>query len=99
MITFHEAEFDMFDGYHFNSGWNNKINIVMNNLYDLRLKFRNGKSPAQVVINLLMNSMHGKTICKPVETDTTIKDSRDDSEKYMSLNYICNDNGLEVNGL
>ena len=44
-----------------------------------------------------MNSMYGKTINKPVETDTTMKDSRDDFEKYISLNYNYIDSGLEVN--
>ena len=37
-----------------------------------------------MVIKLLMNSMHGKTIIKPVETDTTVKDNRDYFEKYIS---------------
>ena len=30
-----------------------------------------------MVIRLLMNSMYGKTIIKPVETDTVVKDSQD----------------------
>lgn len=42
------------------------------------------KSPEQVVIKLLMNSMYGKTIIKSVETDTMIKYSKDDFEKYIS---------------
>ena len=37
-----------------------------------------------MVIKLLMNSMYGKTIIKPVETDTIVKDNRDDFEKYIS---------------
>ena len=55
-------------------------------------------SPEQVVIKLLMTSMCGKTIIKPVETDTIIKDSRDDFGKHNSLNYHCIDSTLEVNG-
>ena len=35
---------------------------------------------------------------KPVEYDTIIKYSRDDFEKYISLNYDFIDNVLEVNG-
>ena len=34
-----------------------------------------------MVIKLLVGSMYGKTIIKPVETDTTVKDNRDDFEK------------------
>ena len=52
----------------------------------------------QVAIKLLMNSMYGKTIVKPVETDTIIKDSRDDFEKCMSLNHNYIDSALEANG-
>ena len=36
------------------------------------------KNPTQIVITLLMNSMCGKTIIKPVETDTIVKDDKDD---------------------
>ena len=45
-----------------------------------------------------MNAMYGKTIIKPVETDTIIKFSRNDFEKCISLNYNYTDNVLEVNG-
>ena len=62
LITFHEASSGITDGYYFHSGRNNEINNVIKNLYDLRLKFKNGKSPTQVVIKLLMNSMNGKLL-------------------------------------
>ena len=51
-----------------------------------------------MVIKLLMNSMYGKTIVKPIETYTIIKYSQHDFEKYVSLNYNCIDSVLEVNG-
>ena len=76
LITFHEADFGITGGYYFNQGRNDRINNVIQNLYDLRLKLKNGKNPAQVVIKLLMNSMCGKTMIKPVETDTVSKESR-----------------------
>ena len=49
-----------------------------------------------MVIHLLMNSMHGKTIIKPVEPDTVVKDNRDDLETYISYNN-CIDSVMEVN--
>ena len=98
-ITFHEAEFEITDGYYYNSGRNNLINNVIKNLYDLRLELEIGKrNPAQVVIKLLMNSMHGKTSIIPVETDTIIKYSRGYFEKCTSLTYKYLDIVLEVNG-
>ena len=51
-----------------------------------------------MVIRLLMNSMYGKTIIKPNETDTITKDAREDVEQYMSYNYNYIDYVLEVKG-
>ena len=51
-----------------------------------------------MVIELLMNSMYGTTIIKPVETDTIVKDSRCDFDKHSSYNYHYIDYVLEVNG-
>ena len=51
-----------------------------------------------MVIKLLMNSMSGKTIIKPVGTDTIVKDKRDDFEKYISYNYNYIGSLIEVNG-
>ena len=87
-VAFHEAESDIIDGYYYNSGRKDKTNNVIKNLYDLRLKWKNDQNPAQVVINLLMNSMYGKTIIKPIETDTTIKGSRDDFGNVRHLIII-----------
>ena len=42
--------------------------------------------------------MYGKTIIKPVETDTIIKANRDDFEQQISYNYNYIDSVLEVNG-
>ena len=47
-------------------------------------------------IKLLMNSMHGETTIKPVETDTIVKDNRNDFEKYVSYNHNCTDSVIEV---
>ena len=44
-----------------------------------------------------MNSMHGKTIIKPVATYTIVKDNRDDFEKCISYNYDYIDSVIEVN--
>ena len=58
---------------------------VIEDLHNLRLKLIQDKNPAQIVIKLLMNPMYGKTIIKPVETDTIVKDNRDDFEKIYFI--------------
>ena len=98
LITFHEAEFEIIDGYYYNDGRNDTINRVIEDLYNLRIKLKKDKNPAQMVIKLLMNSMYGKTIIKPIETDTVVKDSQEEFEKYTSLNYNYIDSGLGVKG-
>ena len=40
-----------------------------------------------MVITLLMSSMYGETIIKAVETDTIVKDNRDDFGKCISYSY------------
>ena len=44
LITFHEAEFEILDGYYFNEGRNNTINKVIKSLYDKRLKLKQDKN-------------------------------------------------------
>ena len=97
LITYHEAEFEIIDGYYYNEGRNNTINTVIEDLYDLRKNLKQEKNPAQIVIKSLMNSMYGKTAIKPVETDTIVKDNRDDFEKCISYNYNYIDSVVEVN--
>ena len=81
LITFHEADFEITDGYYFNEGRNNKVYSVIKNLCGSRLKLQNDNNPAEVVLKPLMGSMHGTTMIKPVEIDTIIKYSRDGFEK------------------
>ena len=97
IITYQEAEFEIIDGYYYDQGRNNTTNHVIEDLYNLRRKLKQDKNPAQIVIKLLMNSMYGKTIIKPVGTDTAVKDNRDDFEKYISYNYNYIDSVIEVN--
>ena len=85
-------------GCYYNEGRNNTINRVIKDLYGLRTKLKQDKSPAQMVIKLLMNSMYVKTIIKPVGTYTIVKDNRDDFQKCISYNYNYIDSVIEVNG-
>ena len=55
IIEYHQAEFEIIDGYYYDQGRNNTINHVIEDLYNLRLKMKQDKNPAQVVIKLLMN--------------------------------------------
>ena len=95
MKEYRKAGFEIIDGYYYNESRNNTVNHVIKDWYDLRKKLKEYKDPAQMV-KLLMNSMYGKTIIKPVETDTIVKDNRDDFGKCTSYNYNYNDSVIEV---
>ena len=96
IIEYHIAEFEIIGGYYYDQGRNITINHVIEGLYNLRLKL---KSPAHIVIKLLMSSMYGKTIIKPVETDTTVKDNKDDFEQHIYYIYNYIDSVIGVNGV
>ena len=73
LIEYRKAEFGITYGYYYNEGRNNTINHVIEDLYDLRKNMKKDKNPAQIVLKLLMNSMYGKTIIRPVETYTIVR--------------------------
>ena len=40
LIPFHDAEFEVIDGYYSDEGRNHKINAVMQHLWDTRVQFK-----------------------------------------------------------
>ena len=98
MLEYHIAEFEIIDGYYYDQGRNNTINHVIEDLYNLRLKLKKDKNPAQIVIKLLMNSMYGKTIIKPLETYTVVNFNKDVFEKCIYYNYNYIDSVIQFNG-
>ena len=82
-LTYHDADFETIDDYFYHQGGNVTTNQVIEGLYNFKRELKQDINPAQMGIKLLTNSMHGKTIIKPVETDTAVKDNRDDFEKYI----------------
>ena len=51
ITTYHEAEFEIIDGYYYNEGRNNTINNVIKDLYDLR----NSENKKIIQPKLLLN--------------------------------------------
>ena len=62
-----------------------KSNMLLN-IYTQSEKIKSSKNPAQMVVKELMNSMYGKTILKPIETETIVKQEKY-YHKYVSFNY------------
>ena len=51
LMTFHEAGFEIIDGYYYDQGRNNKINHVIKDLYNLRLKLKHDKIQHRLLLN------------------------------------------------
>ena len=58
------GDFDIIEGYYFNEGFNDTINTVIKDLYDLRKKLKTQKNPAEQAYKLFMNSMYGIKLFK-----------------------------------
>ena len=51
---------------------NDKINTVIQHLFDTRKQKKKEKNPIEKTIKLLMNSIYGKTILKPIDTELKV---------------------------
>ena len=97
LIEFQEAELKILNGYYYDEGHNPKIKEVIRYLYDTRRQKKSEGNPIQEVYKLIMNSSYGKTILKPIDTETDIvNEFKKDKEtgkwenfwrKYLGKNY------------
>jgi hypothetical protein len=97
LIKFQNIEFEILQGYYFNDGRNNKINEVIEFLFNERLKKKKEKNPIQIVYKLIMNSSYGKTIMKPVDTKTVIKHQTEIND-FIVRNYDYMLNYTKIKG-
>jgi len=87
MIEFQHLEYEFIKGYYFNDGFNYKIQETIQYLFDTRLKLKREENPAEQIYKLIMNSGYGKSIMKSIETESHFFNSKDDFEKYWSINH------------
>lgn len=87
LIEFQGVSFEVVRGYYFNEGFNNKINDVIKFVFDERLRMKKEGNPAQEVFKLIMNSGYGKSIMKPVDTETKIFDNEEKFKTWFSRHY------------
>lgn len=89
-IKYHGITFDVIRGYYFNEGFNKKINDVIRYVFDKRLQEKKSNNPIELVYKLIMNSGYGKSIMKPIETESRFFDvfnGENDFEIFLSRNY------------
>ena len=86
LITFQKCKIEVVRGYYYDGNRDLRIRNEVKKLFELRLKYKKEGNPLQEVIKLILNSIYGKTILKPIETKTRfIKD--DDAIRFLRKNY------------
>ena len=86
LIEFYDIEYEVLRGYYFDEGYNNKINEFIKKLFDLRKKYKEEGNPLQNTIKLLLNSIYGKSILKPIDTDISVVNPNK-FERWVIQNY------------
>jgi hypothetical protein len=90
IIKFQNISFDVVRGYYFNEGYNTKVRDVIMTIFNKRLDAKKAKNPVEMVYKLIMNSGYGKSIMKPVETESRFFDTYDGDHEfqvYLTRNY------------
>ena len=89
LIEFQKVEFDIIRGYYYDEGRNNNLKIVINELFNERIKRKQEGNQIQEVYKLLLNSAYGKTLIKPIDCQTKYIKSNDfNSYVERHYNYI-----------
>ena len=68
LIEFQGCEMTILRGYYYDGKRDTSIRTCITNLFQLRLKYKKEKNPLQEIIKLILNSIYGKTILKPINT-------------------------------
>jgi hypothetical protein len=90
IIKFQDITFDVVRGYYFDEGFNTKVRDVITTIFNKRLDAKKAKNPVEMVYKLIMNSGYGKSIMKPVETESRFFDTYDGEDEFnvfLTRNY------------
>jgi len=90
IIKFQDITFDVVRGYYFDEGFNTKVRDVITTIFNKRLEAKKATNPIEMVYKLIMNSGYGKSIMKPVETESRFFDTYDGEDEFnvfLTRNY------------
>ena len=77
LITFQDISFKIVEGYIMKGNRDYRIQTFIKGLFDKRNEFKNNGNPTQLAIKLLMNSMYGKAIQKPIAVKRKVINTED----------------------
>jgi hypothetical protein len=90
LIKFQDITFEVVRGYYFDEGYNTKVRDVITTIFNKRLDAKKQGNPIEMVYKLIMNSGYGKSIMKPIETQSKFFDTYENEHEfdvYLSRNY------------
>lgn len=80
-------DFNILRGYYFDEGFNVGIKNKIEFLFSKRLEKKKEGNPIQAIYKLLMNAVYGKTIMKPIDTQTKIIFGKERCDDYVYRNH------------
>ena len=87
LIKYQEIDFELIRGYYWDGKRDFSIRDCIKNLFNLRLKYKAEGNPVQEIIKLIMNSVYGKTILKPIDHKIVFKQEGKEAENFLKKNY------------
>jgi len=101
VIKFHhmkDTDFEIIRGYFFNEGFNNGIQNKIKFLYDQRIIKKKEGNKIESIYKLLMNSIYGKTIMKPIDVSNKVIRGEADCLKHVYRNNNFVKYFIEIGG-
>jgi hypothetical protein len=71
-INFHKIDYEIIDGVYWDEDVNKKMAVVINELFNQRLKYKKSNPALANILKLMLNSSYGKTIIKKSKFETNI---------------------------
>ena len=87
LIKFQNIKYKIVRGYYYTDGFNTGIKLFIRDLFEERLIKKKAKNPIESVYKLLMNSLYGKLIMKPINNKQTFIYGNKEKEKFLSFNF------------
>jgi hypothetical protein len=94
-MKFQGYKFKLLCGYYYDEGHNTKIKQVAKRLYDERQKYKKLKNPIEKAYKLIINSAYGKTMLKPIDSNSQIV-RKVDFQRFLSHKYNFIKDWIEI---
>jgi hypothetical protein len=90
LIKWQGIKYEFIRGYYFNSGFNNKINEVIRDVFDKRVQLKKEGNSLQETYKLIMNSSYGKLCQKPIKRNIIFKNGTIETNMSYLINNFEN---------